>query len=168
MHTVPTTAQRVRVLNMVWAAMIASVVIYWVLGGCVVKTISRAVPWPSSLLIMLLGVAATSLVGGIVWLSVAVAAIERRTVPMMLQQLTSTDKSILYVRLQFVFLISLALLEMPAILGLINRLADAAHPWMLHVLASSSLTAMGAVRARTFPVIVGLLNRLGDVELPAR
>lgn len=167
-QTVPSTAQRVRVLTIVWAAMTASVVIYWVLGGWVIKTMSWAVPWPSSATMILVGFAVLCLMGGILWLRSAVAAAERRTLPTMLQQLTLMEQSIIHIRLQFTFLMSLASLEMPAILGLINRMADTAHPWVLQALAVSSLGAMAYVRAWTLPAIVHLLNRLGTAQPPVR
>lgn len=167
-ETVPATVPRVRVLTIVWAAMTASVVIYWVLGGWVIKTMRWAVPWPSSLTMTLVGFAVVCLMGGMVWLQGAVTAVERRMPPTMLQQLTPTEQSIIHVRLQFTFLISLVLLEMPAILGLINRMADTAHPWVLQVLALSSMSAMVYVRACTFPAIVQLLNRLGTAQPPMR
>jgi hypothetical protein len=77
-----------------------------------------------------------------------------------LSQLTPREKDRLYNRLQVVIVACCAILETPAIYGLVNAFLNTTLPQLFEWLAVTSIVALVFFRIRVFPSVFALIDRL--------
>jgi hypothetical protein len=94
------------------------------------------------------------------WHGWSLAQIRRQAVATVLHRLTDQERGALQARLQVTLITCLALLETPAVFGLMNTFIGSPYPRLFEWLAGASLAGMLVLRVVGFPAVFELLDRL--------
>ena len=156
--TPPTASHRVKTLQFIWNAVTGSIGVYWIFGAMLIHPSTQTPPPIVSVIVLALG--ASTFATAWALYRRHIGAVEAQVTATALPRLSPTDRLLLVGRVQSGTIISLALLEAPAIYGLACGLARVTPVSLLTLLACVSLLACIAFRMTAFPTIGRLIETL--------
>ena len=99
-------------------------------------------------------------VGAWWWYNRTIRSVNVQVAPTVFQRLGPQDRVALQNRLQASAIICLALMESPAVLGLVNSMMQSPYPHLFKWLAGASLAGLLLFKLTGYPAIFELLDKL--------
>lgn len=161
----PCASSSKQILNIIWAAMIGSIPVYWFMN-LMVRGHRPAQDSLAFFAQLLAGIAVATYAFAWGWFRWSVGSISSKLVPTAIHQLTEPDRQALAQRLQGSVIICCAFLESPPIWGLTNSIASTPYPYFFEWSAAFSILGFLILRFTGLPAVFELLDRLDAGRSP--
>ena len=159
MPSMMSVAERKRVLQLVWLALVSAVVMYGVVRAMIAVPSTNVSPSSEVLGFVLMGLAMANCLGAWWWYRVSLGRLGASLTATGIQQLTEDKRLAIQLGLQSSAIVCGALLEAVAVYGLLGSMIHVPIPFFFEGLAGVSLAGLLVIRLRVFPEVFRLLDQ---------
>ena len=148
-----------RQVQTVWIGMLGTVIAVWIVNAVLVQD-PRPGPAPTVLIVAILGHIAVMYVAAAMLFAHTLKTLQRAALPSAFSEMTPEQRSGLEGRCSRFLIITLALIETPAVLAFVLRILDDAYLPLLHGVLTVSLLGLVLLRVRGIPACRAAAERL--------